>query len=572
MKKEKKPYVGNVLKNPKYQEQATVDGAKIVGAYNAAVESAAKNDRINRFHARQGHGYAAEQANHLIDVFHGKDAKILGDNNAKNGADRMVDGQLIQSKYCQNAKTTINAVFENNGHGNYKYLDGNGNPMQVEVPSDQYAEAVELMRKRIIEGKVPGVTNPDDAEKIVRKGNIDYKTACNIAKAGNIDSLTFDAANGAIIATYAFGISAVITFAKALWSGKDVEQAVDNALCNGIQCGGVAFVASVAAAQLTRTSANRALIPLTNETVKLLPSNIRNLMVNAMRNGAPIYGAAATRNLSKLMRSNIITQAVVLAVMSAGDVRNFFQGKISGKQLLKTVMTGVGGMGAAGIGALAGSVVPGLGNTAGAIIGGFIGGLAGTSASKAVLDQFIEDDAVQLVKIIEDRFVPLVHEYLLDEEEVHLVVDDLQQILGQGVLLDMYAAENKEAFADDLLRKTIEKTTSFRTRIILPSTAYFTERLNAVLAEDYTPRNTTLPKDKSMGQVMAAKLLDRDVSKHAADKAWYVTKKWNLSSRQQESVAEHMLKEEEKFVETQQNLNQLSTTLDELIDGKSTKN
>ena len=50
------------------------------------------NDRLNRFNGRQGHGFAAEQGNTLIDKVHGRDARIVGDGNAKNGADRMVDG------------------------------------------------------------------------------------------------------------------------------------------------------------------------------------------------------------------------------------------------------------------------------------------------------------------------------------------------------------------------------------------------------------------------------------------------------------------------------------------------
>ena len=53
-----------------------------------------------KFHARQGHGFAAERANNLYDKFTGHDAKIVGDDNAKNGADRIVDGVCIQSKYC----------------------------------------------------------------------------------------------------------------------------------------------------------------------------------------------------------------------------------------------------------------------------------------------------------------------------------------------------------------------------------------------------------------------------------------------------------------------------------------
>lgn len=40
---------------------------------------------MEKFHARQGHGFAAERADHLNDYLEGRDAKILGDDNAVNG-------------------------------------------------------------------------------------------------------------------------------------------------------------------------------------------------------------------------------------------------------------------------------------------------------------------------------------------------------------------------------------------------------------------------------------------------------------------------------------------------------
>jgi hypothetical protein len=51
------------------------------------------------FNTPRGHGFAAERANHIYDKLSGKDAKIVGDDNAKFGADRVVDGINNQSKY-----------------------------------------------------------------------------------------------------------------------------------------------------------------------------------------------------------------------------------------------------------------------------------------------------------------------------------------------------------------------------------------------------------------------------------------------------------------------------------------
>ena len=63
--------------------------------------------------AAQGHGFAAEQANNLHDILTGKDAKIVGGDNAKDGPDRMVNGVNIQTKYCHDAASSVQAAFEN---------------------------------------------------------------------------------------------------------------------------------------------------------------------------------------------------------------------------------------------------------------------------------------------------------------------------------------------------------------------------------------------------------------------------------------------------------------------------
>jgi hypothetical protein len=106
--------------------------------------------------AERGHGFAAEKANHLHDVFTGKDAEIVGHDNAKNGADRLVDGVYIQTKYCNSASKSIAETFEN---GQFRYWNADGTPMQIEVPADQYESAIQAMQDRIRKGQVSGVTD-----------------------------------------------------------------------------------------------------------------------------------------------------------------------------------------------------------------------------------------------------------------------------------------------------------------------------------------------------------------------------------------------------------------------------
>ena len=155
-------------KRTRHQEEtnATTTDAVASGVGNAAggTKAAEFAERAERAARPRGHGFVAEDANTLIDKLMGRKASVVGDNNAKNGADRIVDGISIQTKYYTTGKGAINACFDKDGK--FRYLI-NGKPMQIEVPKDKYDEAVQTMAEKIRQGKVPGVNDPSKAKEIV---------------------------------------------------------------------------------------------------------------------------------------------------------------------------------------------------------------------------------------------------------------------------------------------------------------------------------------------------------------------------------------------------------------------
>jgi len=505
------------------------DKKKKEDLYYSQNETIAHNDKLLRFNGRQGHGYAAEQGNNLYDTINGRNAEILGDDNAKNGPDRIVDGQLIQTKYCQNANASVNSGFKN---GKYRYLDSNGNPMQLEVPSDQYDEAIRIMEEKIRKGQVPGCKNPKDASKIIRKGNITLKQAINIAKAGTVESLVFDAVHGAVIGLSAAGISSTIVLARALWNGEDLDTALDIAMYSGIQAGGITFVTSVISSQITKTGVSNLLIEPSNELVKLLPSTVRKQLLAAIRDGAPIYGAAASKNLAKLLRGNFITQVITVLVLSSNDIWHYTQGKISGKQLFKEVTTLVSGLIGGGV---VGVLLAPLGPV-GVIIGSIIGTGLSSEAMRRLLNQFIEDDAVKLIEIVNSRLTVLANEYLLSKCELDLVVEVLRGCLVYSKLLEMYASKDRIIFADELVEKCITSVIIWRTNIFIPDQVSLTKSISRVLIKIENRSFTIDSIVKSNPQEIAKKILDRDISKVAAMKGIYVATQSNIIRNQKELI------------------------------------
>lgn len=262
------------------EDKENIDGAQIAGDIWGNVSNASTIYGSDKFNTPRGHGFAAEQANHLYDKvtmgdFFGQGkVKLVGEDIdpetghiVKNGADRVVNGVNIQTKYCSTGGKCIEECFEN---GKFRYFNPDGTPMQVEVPSDKYEAAVKAMRNRIEKGEVPGITNPEEAEKIVRKGHFTYEQVKNIAKAGTIESITFDAVNGAIIATGAFGISAAISFATSIWNEEQFDVAIKNATYTGLKVGGTTFITAVLAGQLSKAGLNSALVGSSEAIVSMM--------------------------------------------------------------------------------------------------------------------------------------------------------------------------------------------------------------------------------------------------------------------------------------------------------------
>ena len=368
---------------------------------------------------RMGHGHAAEYANDLIDKikYPFKDVRQSGQDNAKNGADRLVGANKIQTKYCSSARNSINAAFESKSNGGMYRYDG----MQLEVPKDQYSEAVSLMKKKIQDGKVKGITDPNEASKIIRKGNITYQDAKLIAKGGNLTSIKYDTIDGAVQSLPIAGISFAIVYAQAIWSGEDQKTAVKYAIETGL-----------------RTLVLGTIVYASSQQI-----------------GKVLTGHLATYTGKKVIAENVAKRAgtvIAVGVVIVPDVFDSLTGRISSQQLLKNTL--VAGSGIAG-GAMVGSL---FGGPVGTIVGGLVGAIASSSVAQAVLDQFIEDDRVEMFAILKEEFIDVVMSMSLTKKEFQDVQDKIFNGDLQNRLKEIH--QNKKAGCRKYTRENIvEKIT-----------------------------------------------------------------------------------------------------------------
>ena len=401
-------------------EQAGISAASFGAVLRRVAYSWDRNKGRVASLSGKAHGLAAEDANTIIDRLTGHDAKVVGDDNAKDGADRIVDGRLIQSKYCATATASVDDAF-NKATGQYRYMDGNGKPMQLEVPKDQYVQAVEEMRRKILEGKVPGVTDPDEAKNLVRKGHLTYQQAQNVCKFGTIESLAFDAYTGAIVGMTAGGISFVLSTAIGYWHTKDMKKALKSAVVVGLRTGGRTFITYIITAQAQRIPAVKTFLDNTininfgghGKAVKSLGDGLAK-----MSKGTNINKAA-----NSAVKGAVVMAAATFAVTSAWEIGCYCCGRMSGMQCFKNIVVGgtsiAGGTGAGLVGAAWGTLIcPGVGTVIGGLVGGLVGGMGGQAVAKSIMDQFIEDDANAVMRLVQEQIVAIATMFCMDQSEV----------------------------------------------------------------------------------------------------------------------------------------------------------
>ena len=474
------------LQEKKIEFQAQSDTVSVLGGFGvASPQIVDKLSGEEKFHAVQGHGFAAERANHLYDKLTGHDAKLVGDSNIRNGADRIVDGIEIQSKYYATGSKCIDACFEDNGTGKFRYYGKDGKPMLIEVPADEYEPAILRMKEKIGRGQIVGADKPED---VVIKGHFDYKQAANIAKSGTVESLTYDAVNGAVIAKSSFGVSAVLSFAVSSWGGEGLDVALKNAAACGIKVAGTTFVSCVLASQLSKAGLNSMMVGGSEALVGALGSKASNVLAYISTQGKNIYGATAMRSAAKLLRNNAITAGVTIVVLSSVDMIDIFRGRLSGAQLFKNIANTASSVAGGTAGYLGGAaigtaILPGIGTIIGGLIGTIGAGMAANKATSSVLDSFIEDDADEMVRIIEKQYCRLATEYLLNQKEAEKVADALKNLLDGSTLKEMYSCSDREEFAVNLLTPIIEDEVALRRIIHMPTNEQMTWGVRNVLEE-----------------------------------------------------------------------------------------
>lgn len=344
--------------------------------------------KYSKIRTRQAHGFVAEEANNKIDRLLLRKSEVIGGDNLRNGADRVVNEINLQTKYCQNANTTMNNALDHQGI--YRYYNTDGTPMILEVPKDQYNEVLEIMKKKITEGKVKGITNPEEASSLVRRGYYNYDTCLKMAKAGTIEGLWYDAQNAIVSSAFAGGISAVISFAFNMITTKDKDKSLKEAVKMGGKTLSISFTSSIISAQLLRT----------------------NIVGKLVAKIGPTYFGS------------MVASGVILGFQTVSDIRRVFKNEIS----LETLVRNLGKNSTALTG---GAIGAGIGKKMFGGFGAILGGIGGAIAGAIIGDKLFGYNQKDIEKKLNTLYMDLQNEIdKYDEIETSFInINKIKEII-----------------------------------------------------------------------------------------------------------------------------------------------
>lgn len=422
-----------------------------------------KKELKGYMHGRQGHGYAAEYGNNTIDRFLGRrvvnEAQNLDSSGRqmKDGADRIVNGIPIQTKYINSPSGFIGEVLID---GHLRYMQ-DGVPMQLEVPRDKYDSCVKDYQRKIDKGEIAEIAPGSDARDYIRKGHLTYDQAYMVKQALTIQGMTIDTLNAFNLGKDAAVANFIIHFAIEAWNGKNVDDAFRASLQAGGKELGHSVLVNVLVQQFHRKNfANlfkrnfvggekAGFVGIDNPIYKLSDFVAEKVQTSALAETE----IGKCLGLKEVDAYQVINTTVVVCVTYGPDIIKAIEGRISKAQWFKNSTIATASLGVGKFAVVVAEKVFGIatGGVGGAIIS-ILGGMFGGYAAKRILDDYIQDDSVRMFIVLKKEFLDVTMQINLSQEELLLIANNTIGAENvSDVLEEMYMSGQEKRYARDLV-------------------------------------------------------------------------------------------------------------------------
>lgn len=342
--------------------------------------------------------------------------------------------KTLKSKYNSTGERCVDACLS---YGQLRYIDNDGSPIKIEVPSDKYEEALCDFIERIREGVTQNAMDPRD---ILKRGTITYNQAKNIATEGKIRGLDIFNIDDSIECENLLGVSGSIEYALAIWNGESKEEALQKGVIRAIKVYGDEFVKEI---NLDNSS--------DIEEYKRLCKTIHTLnKVNSIDLFKPnefyIDDDINDDDLStkdKLMKNMSFTLGFIglgIGFLLAQFITNFGEFVENKVIYLSTV-----------------------------IITMIIFGISFMKAGKLISNKYVKDTNQSIMELFNDELSKVTNENLLTEKECKTILRNITKGEISKLLINMKGSVNKKLSCNAVITKETRFMLDARQVVVLPS-------------------------------------------------------------------------------------------------------
>ena len=343
----------------------------------------------------------------------------------------------------------------------------------IEVSFDQYEEIIEYIQ-------INATPLYETALNCIKQGAFTYEQVKHITEACCIHELHIEVNGQITLTSTVLSMSALISFAQSKWNGADRQTAINNAVYTGISIFGETFAEDIILHMVSKEN-NEVQYDLNAGLKEAIAKNgtkaVAKKMATKLTKKAMLSSTLAKKTIM-FLNANVVTGALVTGIMSTVDVARAIKGQLSPQQLFKnvtkTAASVAGGMIGmivfAGIGLQIPSVSTAVISVIGGVLGLIFGSMIMTKITSKVLDFFIEDDTVKMLTIFNEVLLERAHSFLLNEEELtEALIDFNKRYNMKAELRNMYAAENREAFANKIIERELTRIVKQRMYLHVPT-------------------------------------------------------------------------------------------------------
>ncbi|OEJ13230.1 hypothetical protein BFL38_01040 [Brachyspira hampsonii] len=397
----------------------------------------------NQLMFNENSNYNKKKAELLIDKINPNNDTVLTNDNIFSELEKYM---TIKIKIYKNVEETINSMFikdADTGKEQYKYYDDDGKALSFEVPKDFYEAAIEKMKEKILNHSINNIDDPEEAKNIIIKSHLTRHQIINTVKFGNIESVLYNNHKQEILSISSFGIYFAVNTATTYWRTNDINLSIQSSAIIGIN-------------EYGRNS-NMPTSLLSKENEAKIETFINKTIDSQLQSEALTKHATkyALKGLAKITQKSVFSNEAVIKVITTSTISlmKMSRGRISKMQCTKNIIKTAGNATGALVGGVIGSALGPVGTFAGGIVGGMV---ADKLVGKTV-DSFIEDDSVQIMKIVNKHLEYLAINFLLSDDEMQELTSivDTQISSDREFLEDVFENDNKRAIVNYKLKPIV---------------------------------------------------------------------------------------------------------------------